>query len=142
MRGLSDAYGSWKTICISLRTSRICRRAKPVMSRPLKMILPAVGSVSLISVRESVVLPQPDSPTSPSVSPAWIERSTPSTAWICPTVRLKIPARIGKYLTRFSTRRISSPLSARSWTARERLGTHATAASENLDLRPISSSEK
>jgi len=86
------------------------------MSRPLKTILPAVGSVSLISVRERVVLPQPDSPTSPSVSPALIDRSTPSTAWMWPTVRLRIPARIGKYLTRFSMRRISSPVSARWWT--------------------------
>ena len=40
------------------------------MSRPLKMILPLVGSVSLMSVRDSVVFPQPDSPTRPSVSPA------------------------------------------------------------------------
>ena len=40
-------------------------------------------------VRDSVVLPQPDSPTSPSVSPALIDRSTPSTAWICPTVRFR-----------------------------------------------------
>src|SRR3977135_3209634 len=77
------------------------------MSLPLNSMCPAVGSTSLMSVRESVVLPQPDSPTSPSVSPAWIVRSTPSTAWICPTVRLRMPARIGKYLTSPSTLRIS-----------------------------------
>ena len=46
------------------------RRLSGVMSRPLKMILPLVGSTSLMIVRESVVLPQPDSPTRPSVSPA------------------------------------------------------------------------
>ncbi len=39
------------------------------MSVPLKTILPSVGSVSLMIVRPSVVLPQPDSPTTPSVSP-------------------------------------------------------------------------
>ena len=39
------------------------------MSRPSKRIDPAVGSSSLMSVRPSVVLPQPDSPTRPSVSP-------------------------------------------------------------------------
>ena len=40
------------------------------MSRPSKMILPAVGSRSRVSSRPVVVLPQPDSPTSESVSPA------------------------------------------------------------------------
>ena len=50
------------------------------MSLPSKMILPAVGSISLMIVRPSVVLPQPDSPTTPSVSPRRRSRSTPSTA--------------------------------------------------------------
>jgi hypothetical protein len=98
MRGFSDAYGSWKTICSSRRTSRIRRREKPVMSWPLKMILPSVGTSSLMTVRPSVVLPQPDSPTRPSVSPARSDRSTPSTAWTWPTRRLKTPAVIGKCL--------------------------------------------
>ncbi len=35
------------------------------------MIVPLVGSTSLMIVRESVVFPQPDSPTRPSVSPAF-----------------------------------------------------------------------
>ena len=75
------------------------------MSRPSKTILPAVGSSSFMIVRPSVVLPQPDSPTMPSVSPARTVRSTPSTARTCPTVCLKTPALIGKCLTRPSTRR-------------------------------------
>ena len=66
------------------------------MSRPSKMIRPSVGSISLMIVRPSVVLPQPDSPTMPSVSPFRTERSTPETASTCPTVCLKIPALIGK----------------------------------------------
>ncbi len=37
--------------------------------RPSKIILPADGSMSRSRVRPIVVLPQPDSPTSPSVSP-------------------------------------------------------------------------
>ena len=57
-----------------------------------------VGSISLMIVRPSVVLPHPDSPTRPSVSPVRTARSTPSTAWTWPTVRLKRPARIGKCL--------------------------------------------
>src|SRR6266550_7750615 len=51
-----------------------------------------------------VDLPQPDSPTRPSVSPAWIARLTPSTA--CTTLRPKRPLPVGKYLTRSSTRTI------------------------------------
>ena len=70
IRGLSDAYGSWKTIWMSRRTGRICLRLKLVMSVPSKTIGPAVGSISLMIVRPSVVFPQPDSPTTPSVSPA------------------------------------------------------------------------
>ena len=74
------------------------------MSRPSKTIEPAVGSISLMIVRPSVVLPQPDSPTTPSVSPFLTVRSTPSTARTAPTVCLKTPALIGKCLTRPSTR--------------------------------------
>src|ERR687886_2471407 len=50
-------------------------------------------------VRPSVDLPQPDSPTSPSVSPFWIERSTPSTARTWPPVPRR-PAPAGKYFFR------------------------------------------
>ena len=41
------------------------------MSRPSKMILPPVGSSSRAMQRAIVDLPQPDSPTTPSVSPAF-----------------------------------------------------------------------
>ena len=107
IRGLSDAYGSWKTIWMSRRTGRICLRLNFVMSAPLKMIWPLVGSTSLMIVRPSVVFPQPDSPTTPSVSPRVTVRSTPSTARTWPTVCLRTPALIGKCLTRPSIRRIS-----------------------------------
>ena len=69
VRGSSDAYGSWKMICIRRRYG--LRRA-PLsfgMSTPSNMIVPDVGSMSRSSSRPTVVLPQPDSPTSPSVSP-------------------------------------------------------------------------
>src|SRR5579864_323798 len=65
------------------------------MSSPLNTILPLVGSTSLIAVRPSVDLPQPDSPTSPRVSPVLISRSTPSTACTCPTVRCSTPEATG-----------------------------------------------
>src|SRR5579864_8038975 len=65
------------------------------MSSPLNTILPAVGAMSLMAVRPSVDLPQPDSPTSPRVSPVLISRSTPSTACTCPTVRCSTPDATG-----------------------------------------------
>ena len=48
---------------------------------------PAVGSISLTSILPVVVLPQPDSPTSPRLSPAMRSNDTSSTAWtklFCP----------------------------------------------------------
>ena len=39
------------------------------MSRPSNVMLPAVASVRRKITRPAVVLPEPDSPTSPSVSP-------------------------------------------------------------------------
>ena len=68
-RGLSDEYGSWKIIISSRRTGRMSERDSLVMSRPSKMIFPAVDSSSRMTQRASVDLPQPDSPTTPSVSP-------------------------------------------------------------------------
>ena len=50
------------------------------MSVPSKTTLPAVGSSSLTSIRAVVDFPQPDSPTSPSVSPALTLKETFSTA--------------------------------------------------------------
>ena len=50
------------------------------MSVPLILISPAVGSIKRRMVRPTVDLPQPDSPTSASVSPARIASVTPSTA--------------------------------------------------------------
>ena len=47
---------------------------------PSKKISPLVGWSSRRISRPTVVLPQPDSPTSPSVSPGWIEKLTSSTA--------------------------------------------------------------
>ena len=69
VRGSSDAYGSWKMICIRRRYGCSAAPFSVVMSVPSKTIVPAVGSMSRSSSRPTVVLPQPDSPTRPSVSP-------------------------------------------------------------------------
>ena len=68
-RGLSDAYGSWKIICMSRRSARSSPPFSAVMSWPSNQILPSVGSNKRITTRASVDLPHPVSPTRPSVSP-------------------------------------------------------------------------
>lgn len=53
---------------------------KPVISCPLKIIWPEVGSYNFKIVLPVVVLPHPDSPTNPKVSPLLIVKETLSTA--------------------------------------------------------------
>jgi len=87
---LRDVIGSWKIIEISLpRTSRNSSSVAVARSRPSNRIrLPGSirpgSSMSRMIDSEVTVLPQPDSPTTPSVRPASTVRSTPSTARITP----------------------------------------------------------
>src|ERR687891_1798282 len=59
--------------------------------------------MSLRIVRPKVDLPQPDSPTMPSVSPASTVRLTPSTALSTLLLREKSPSPTGKCFLRFRT---------------------------------------
>src|ERR1700730_7190847 len=72
------------------------------MSSPPNRMGPAVGgSCSRISFA-GVVLPHPDSPISPKVSPGQMAKSTPSTAFTQPIWRRSsIPVLTGKYFWRF-----------------------------------------
>src|SRR5213595_1608387 len=54
-----------------------------------------------ITVRNVTLLPEPDSPTTPRVSPGAIESVTPSTA-------LTTPSSVGKWTLRFLTSRTGS----------------------------------
>src|SRR5215471_5438897 len=54
------------------------------MLRPSNSMTPAVGSSAARMSLEVVVLPQPDSPTKPSVSPALMVKLMPSTAFTQP----------------------------------------------------------
>src|SRR5262245_36527773 len=80
MRGLSAEYGSWKTICMLRRS--VLRRgpASVCTSTPSKATLPASGSMRPTTRRAVVDLPQPVSPTMPSVVPASTINETLSTA--------------------------------------------------------------
>ncbi len=69
------------------------------------------ASCSRVMQRASVDLPQPVSPTSPSVSPRRTSRLTPSTARTRPAAALDSCADVtGKYLTRSATSSSTSPL--------------------------------
>src|SRR5690349_477656 len=67
-------------ICISRRSWRRRLLSSASTSWPANVICPAVGSIKRNRQRPTVDLPQPDSPTSPSVSPAKMSNETPSTA--------------------------------------------------------------
>jgi hypothetical protein len=81
-RGLSEAYGSWKMICRSRRFLRMASASSVVSSSPSSWTEPEVGSMRRMTDLAVVVLPQPDSPTSDSVSPRATWNDTPSTAWM------------------------------------------------------------
>src|SRR5262245_6802972 len=80
MRGLSAEYGSWKTICM-LRRSVFRREPVSVCtSTPSNATAPVSGSMRPSTRRAVVDLPQPVSPTMPSVVPASTVNGTLSAA--------------------------------------------------------------
>ena len=79
-RGLSEPNGSWKIICTLAAIRRHRRSPRRAMSAPSSTISPPAAGTSRRIVLPSVDLPQPDSPTSPSVSPRSTSKLTPSTA--------------------------------------------------------------
>ncbi|MNP29103.1 hypothetical protein D3C76_1221130 [compost metagenome] len=70
MRGFKEASGSWKIIWISLRFSRSAPCSSLVRSWPSHTTLPSVAGTRPMRARAKVDLPQPDSPTTPRVSPS------------------------------------------------------------------------
>src|SRR5450755_668702 len=93
--GSSEVSGSWKIIAMSLpRILRRSRSGRPTSSLPSSLIEPPTmappGGSSPIIDRLVIDFPHPDSPTSPSVSPGAMVRSTLQTActtdlcsWMC-----------------------------------------------------------
>ena len=66
--GFKDAYGSWKTTWTFLLKLSKSFLLKSKIFLPLYNIVPVVGSIKLKIKFESVVLPDPDSPTIPIIS--------------------------------------------------------------------------
>ena len=87
---------------MSRRASRIRRREKASTSSPRNRTCPEVGSISRSMQRPVVVLPLPDSPTSPNVSPSSMLKLTSSTALTTVPARNSPPPRV-KCLTRWET---------------------------------------
>ena len=79
-RGLSEAKGSWKIIWARRRKASSWVPSSASTSVPSKRMLPASAAVRRSRARPSVLLPQPLSPTRPSVSPRSSMRLTCSTA--------------------------------------------------------------
>ena len=105
-RGFRLAYGSWKIICMRRRSAR--GSGVVAVSWPSKCTLPRVGAYRPTSRRATVLLPQPDSPTSASVSPLRMLNETPSTActnWrgLRSTTRFSQGAETSKTLARSRT---------------------------------------
>ncbi len=69
-RGSAEAYGSCWTNRIAERSARRRRSGSADQGRPCSSTSPASGRDRPITIRASVVLPEPDSPTTPSASPA------------------------------------------------------------------------
>ena len=71
----------WKTIdTVWRRSSRSSAASAAITSRSLILILPALGSISRISVRTSVDLPEPDRPMTTNTSPGLMSSETSRTA--------------------------------------------------------------
>ena len=70
-RGLRLSVGSWNTIWMRLRSGSRANALGGMspISSPSNMMRPEVWSSSRITIIEVVDLPQPDSPTSPTLSP-------------------------------------------------------------------------
>ena len=106
--GCRHANGSWKIIATSLpRTSRSSAGVAFSRSRPCSRISPLMRERFAFSspriARLVTLLPEPDSPTMPSVSPRSSVNERPDTA-------LTIPSSVGNCTTRSRTSRSSSPV--------------------------------
>src|SRR5688572_23729529 len=79
------------------------------MSSPSNFTSPEVMSIIFRMAKPVVLLPQPDSPTRPKVSPRRTSNDTPSTAFTLPTWRrMTAPAITGKWTLRSLTSRTVS----------------------------------
>ncbi len=111
--GLSVESGFWKTIWMARRAS--CERlpALALSTPPSKVMVPESGGSRPVTHLASVVLPLPDSPTRPKVSPFCRLRETSATAVSCLRPSLNVRTTLSMSRTSLSPPR-SSRLVART----------------------------
>jgi len=78
--GLRLANGFWNTIWTLFLSARRVAASAPVAATPAMTTLPEVGVSSIAIWRASVLLPQPDSPTTARVRPGASASETSSSA--------------------------------------------------------------
>ncbi len=100
--GSRDPNGSWKTNCMCCRAASSWRPRSLVSSLPRKLTVPDFGRGDCRIARARVDLPDPVSPTMPSVSPGMMSNETPETAWTTPP-RVPPPSRTTNSWTRSRT---------------------------------------
>src|SRR5262245_48206313 len=127
MRGFSELNGSWKIIWICGRSGRRSARGSGARSTTWpsaarKRISPLDGAIARRMQRAVVVLPQPDSPTRPSVSPCSTAKLTSSTARTVATTRRRKPRRTSKNFCRRRTSRTGAVTALTAQPAQSRLG--------------------
>src|SRR5690349_2913713 len=135
-RGSSELYGSWNTIWVSRprRRRSAALRAGELRSAPATAMRPEVGVSRPTSIRASVVLPEPDSPTTASDSPSATVKLTSSTATISsprPAPRTRNTLR-----SRSTSRTAPLPTGARLLAQRPQLGVHLFGAAAAHEARP------
>ena len=84
---IGNGLGCWKTIATRERRRRVGQLVDVLaveQHAARRARRSGVSSVSRLSVRSSVVLPQPDGPISASTSPWWIDSETDLTAGLAP----------------------------------------------------------
>ncbi|MDI3349645.1 hypothetical protein DCBHLPFO_00755 [Mycoplasmopsis arginini] len=88
---LSDAWGSWKIIWIFLRKNLVLEREilRPLITLPSSVTNPLKSSYKRINERPTVVLPDPDSPINPTISPLFTLKLISSTALLTIPALLK-----------------------------------------------------
>ena len=91
-------------LTVSFRKCNSLRSSFPQAVYHFNSIDPLVSSSRRRFQLPTVLIPQPDSPTSPKVSLFWIEKEIPSTAFTQATTRRITPPRTEKCFTRSCTR--------------------------------------
>jgi hypothetical protein len=113
MVGFNDVIGSWNTAPMwTRRTSRRTDWGLLTMSLPRTVTSPltrAFASSNPRTDRPSTLLPEPDSPTSPRISPGRTSRLTPRKAWMSRPPLRNVTCRSSTRATRAASTAVTSP---------------------------------